>query len=165
MRSPTIVLNSLRQYSKTKSYKFKRLYRNLYNQNFFLLAYNNIYSNPGNMTKGVDGRTLDGFTTNRIDIIIAQLKDKSYKPNPAKRTYIKKKNGKLRPLGIPSIEDKLVQEILREILENIWEEAFLDCSHGFRTNRSCHTALSSIDKNFNGTRWFVEGDIEVITSS
>ncbi len=153
-------MNTLRQYSKIESYGFKRLYRNLYNQNFFLLAYNNIYSNPGNMTKGVDGRTLDGFTMDRIENIIKQLRDKSYKPNPAKRIYIKKKNGKLRPLRIPSIDDKLVQEIIREILETIWEDTFLDCSHGFRANHSCHTALDSINKKFNGTRWFVEGDIE-----
>jgi len=112
------------------------------------------------MTKGADGNTIDNFTLNRIDAIIAKLKSKEYKPTPALRTYIEKKNGKLRPLGIQSIDDKLVQEIIREILENIWEDLFLDCSHGFRPNRSCHTALAHIDRNYNGVRWFVEGDIE-----
>ena len=160
LRNPTIVLDNLRQNAKTENYKYKRLYRNLYNQNFFLLAYNRIYSTPGNMTKGVDGATIDNFTLNRIEAIITKLKSKKYKPNPALRTYVEKKNGKLRPIGIQSIDDKLVQEIIREMLENIWEDLFLDCSHGFRPNRSCHTALEYVDRNFNGVRWFVEGDIE-----
>ena len=160
LRNPTIVLDNLKQNTKIENYKYKRLYRNLYNQNFFLLAYNKIYSNPGNMTKGADGATIDNFTINRIEAIITKLKSKTYIPNPALRTYIEKKNGKLRPLGIQSVDDKLVQEIIREILENIWEDLFLDCSHGFRPNRSCHTALAYVDRNFNGVRWFVEGDIE-----
>ncbi|WP_242847208.1 reverse transcriptase domain-containing protein [Desulfosporosinus acididurans] len=124
-----------------------------------MLAYNKIYAKPGNLTKGADGQTIDGISLERINDIINQLRNGTYKPNPARRTYILKKNGKKRPLGIPSIDDKLVQETTRMILESIWEDTFLHCSHGFRPQRSCHTALQQIQSTFNGVKWFVEGDI------
>ena len=92
MRKPTDVLNSLSDKSKNPMYKFERLYRNLYNPEFYLLAYKNIYTNDGSMTPGVDGVTTDGMSLERIDKIIASLKDHSYRPNPARRTYIAKKN-------------------------------------------------------------------------
>ena len=115
-------------------YKYERLYRNLYNPEFYLLAYKNIYTNDGSMTPGVDGVTTDGMSLERIDKIIASLKDHSYRPNPARRTYIAKKNNpaKKRPLGIPSGDDKLVQEVVRMILESIYEPTFSNVSHGFR---------------------------------
>jgi len=141
-------------------YKFERLYRNLYNPNFYLIAYQNIYSNKGSMTKGIDGKTLDGMGMERINRIIKKLKDNSYQPNPVRRQYIPKTNGKLRPLGIPSADDKLVQEIVRMILESIYEEGFSKQSHGFRPKRSCHTALEQIQRTYTGIKWFVEGDIK-----
>ncbi len=112
------------------------------------------------MTKGVDGKTIDGMSLNRIDKLIEKLKDESYQPNPSRREYIPKKNGKMRPLGIPSFDDKLVQEVLRMILEAIYENSFEKTSHGFRPDKSCHTALNQIQRNFTGTKWFVEGDIK-----
>lgn len=96
----------------------------------------------------------------RIENLIAHLKDKSYHPTPAKRAYIPKKNGKLRPLAIPFIEGKLVQDMLHMILEAIYEGQFESSSHGFRPNRSCHTALTSIQRQFTESRWFIEGDIK-----
>ena len=126
----------------------------------FLLAYNNIQSKPGNMTAGSDGNTIDGMSLKRIEKLIGALKNESYQPNPARRTYIPKKNGKLRPLGIPSFDDKLVQEVIRMMLEAMYEEYFENTSHGFRPRRSCHTALIQVQKNFTATKWFVEGDIE-----
>lgn len=109
-----------------------------------MLAYQNIYASPGNMTKGSDGNTIDAMSLNRIEGIIARLKDESYQPKPSRRTYIPKKNGKKRPLGIPSFDDKLVQECVRLLLEAIYESSFAKTSHGFRPNHSCHTALSQV---------------------
>ena len=160
MRNPINVLNSLQQHSSDKSYVFERLYRNLYNRDLFLLAYQNIYSSQGNMTQGADGKTIDAMSLNRIDKLIASLKNESYKPQPSKRTYIPKKNGKMRPLGIPSFDDKLVQEVVRLLLESMYESSFSKYSHGFRPNLSCHTALTQVQKTFTGVKWFVEGDIK-----
>ena len=167
MRNPTDVLNSLSDKSKNPEYRFQRLYRNLYNPEFYLLAYKNIYANDGSMTPGVNGMTIDGMSFKRIDNIIASLKDRSYRPNPARRTYIAKKNNpaKKRPLGIPSGDDKLVQEVVRMILESIYEPTFSDVSHGFRPKRSCHTALLRVQKTFTGAKWFVEGDIQACFDS
>ena len=109
MRNPIDVLNSLKSKAQNPAYHYERLYRNFYNSEFFLQAYQNIYAKPGNMTAGADGQTVDGMGMERIGKIIASLKDHSYHPQPARRTYIQKKNGKLRPLGIPSTDDKLVQ--------------------------------------------------------
>ena len=139
----------------------------MYNPEFYLLAYKNIYANDGSMTPGVDGVTTDGMSLERIDKIIASLKDRSYRPNPARRTYIAKKNNpaKKRPLGIPSGDDKLVQEVVRMILESIYEPTFSDVSHGFRPGKSCHTALVKIQSTFTGAKWFVEGDIQACFDS
>ena len=112
------------------------------------------------MTPGTDGKTIDQMSIQRIESLIASLKNETYQPNPAKRVYIPKKNGKKRPLGIPSFEDKLVQEAVRMILEAIYEGYFEYTSHGFRPFKSCHTALSSIQKRFVGAKWFIEGDIK-----
>lgn len=167
MRNPTDVLNSLSDKSKNPEYRFQRLYRNLYNPDFYLLAYKNIYANGGSMTPGVNGITIDGMSSQRIAKLIESLKDRSYQPNPARRTYIAKKNNpaKKRPLGIPSGDDKLVQEVIRMLLESIYEPNFSDASHGFRPQKSCHTALTKIQKTFTGAKWFVEGDIKACFDS
>ncbi|MGL6201543.1 MAG: reverse transcriptase domain-containing protein [Lachnospiraceae bacterium] len=166
MRNPVNVLKSLEEKSYNESYKYERLYRNLYNTEFYLLAYKNIATSQGSMTAGTDGNTLDGMSLARIERIIASLKNHSYQPNPARRTYIAKKNSdKKRPLGIPSTNDKLVQEIIRMILEAIYEQRFSDSSHGFRPNRSCHTALIHVKHTFKSMKWIVEGDIKACFDS
>ena len=160
MRSPERVLNSLNEHSKDSSYKFERLYRILFNEELFYVAYQKIASNGGSTTKGSDGRSIDEMSLARIETLIASLKDESYQPHPSRRVYIPKKNGKTRPLGIPAFEDKLVQEVVRMILEAIYEGHFETTSHGFRPKRSCHTALLHIQKTFSGAKWFIEGDIK-----
>lgn len=142
------------------TYKYERLYRILFNEEIFFVAYQRIHHKPGNMTSGTDGKTIDAMSIQRIQELIAQLKDETYHPQPARRIYIPKKNGKLRPLGIPSFDDKLVQEVTRMILEAIYEGQFSTTSHGFRPKRSCHTALTTIQKTFTGVKWFIEGDIK-----
>lgn len=160
MRSPERVLNSLNEHSKDSSYKFERLYRLLFNEELFYVAYQKIASNEGSTTKGSDGRSIDEMSLARIETLIASLKDESYQPHPSRRVHIPKKNGKTRPLGIPAFEDKLVQEVVRMILEAIYEGHFETTSHGFRPKRSCHTALLHIQKTFSGAKWFIEGDIK-----
>ena len=160
MRSPERVLNSLSEHSKDASYKFERLYRILFNEEMFYVAYQRIYAKEGNMTKGSDGQTIDNMSLKRIEKLIDTLKDETYQPQPSKRVYIPKKNGKKRPLGVPTFNDKLIQEVVRMVLEAIYEGNFEYTSHGFRPNRSCHTALTHIQKEFNGAKWFVEGDIK-----
>lgn len=166
MRNPTEVLQNLTEKTKDESYRFQRLYRNLYNPDFYWLAYKNIYANKGSMTAGADGTTIDGMSDERIKGIIESLRDRSYRPKPAKRVYIAKKNSnKKRPLGIQSGNDKLVQEVVKMILESIYEPVFSNRSHGFRPRKSCQTALKQIQNTFTGTNWFVEGDIHACFDS
>lgn len=162
MMIPRVILENLtKKSSNEEKYQHQRLYRNLYNKEFFLDAYSNIYAKEGNMTKGTDGKTIDGMSIQRIESLIEKLQNESYQPKPSNRIYIDKKGrSKKRPLGIPSFDDKLVQEVLRNILEAIYEPFFTDTSHGFRPNKSCHSALKQIQTNFTGTKWFVEGDIK-----
>lgn len=166
LRNPTEVLKTLSEKTLETDYKFQRLYRNLYNPEFYLLAYKNIYANAGSMTAGSDGATISGMSLERINKIIERMKDHSYTPNPARREYIKKKNSdKKRPLGIPSADDKLVQEVIRMILEAIYEPTFSKYSHGFRPKKSCHTALRQLSLEFTGAKWFIEGDIKACFDS
>ena len=154
------VLKALSDHSQSSDYKYERLYRYLFSEEMFAVAYQRIYAKQGNMTPGTDGKTIDEMSLERIERLIVSLKDESYQPHPARRVYIPKKNGKKRPLGIPSFEDKLVQEVVRLLLEAIYEGHFEGTSHGFRPHRSCHTALTSIQRTFTGAKWFIEGDIK-----
>ncbi|MGN0267399.1 MAG: reverse transcriptase domain-containing protein [Lachnospiraceae bacterium] len=139
---------------------YTRLYRYLLREDIYFIAYQKIYSNKGATTKGVDDDTADGFGKKYVDGLINDLKNGTYKPKPARRIYIPKANGKERPLSIPSFRDKLLQEVIRMFLEAIYEPNFSDFSHGFRPNRSCHTALKQAKIYFTGAKWFVEGDIK-----
>lgn len=154
------VLKALSDHSQSSDYKYERLYRYLFSEEMFAVAYQRIYAKQGNMTPGTDGKTIDEMSLERIERLIVSLKDESYQPHPARRVYIPKKNGKKRPLGIPSFEDKLVQEVVRLLLEAIYEGHYEGTSHGFRPHRSCHTALGMIQKSFAGAKWFIEGDIK-----
>ena len=139
---------------------FTRLYRYLLREDIYYAAYKNLYANDGAATKGTDDDTADGFGAKYISDIIESLRSLDYNPKPVRRTYIPKHNGKLRPLGIPSFRDKLIQDAIRQILEAIYEPIFSEDSHGFRPGRSCHTAFDRIKYGFNGTKWFIEGDIK-----
>lgn len=155
------ILERTKKNSETnKEEVFTRLYRYLLRPDLYFIAYKKLYSNNGASTKGVNDDTADGFSEDKIAKIIASLADESYMPNPSRRTYLKKVNGKMRPLGIPTFTDKLIQEVLRMILEAVYEPLFMDCSHGFRPGKGCHTALKSVKYQFNGVRWFIEGDIK-----
>ena len=155
------ILTKLQENSKKNHDEvFTRLYRYLLRPDIYYVAYQHLYSNKGAGTKGVTDDTADGFSEIYIENIIDALKNEMYQPKPVRRTYIKKSNGKMRPLGLPVFTDKLIQEAIRMILEAIYEPIFSDYSHGFRPARSCHTALAQIKKEFTGARWFIEGDIK-----
>lgn len=146
--------------SEHKDGVYTRLYRYLLRDDIYYLAYQKLYSNKGASTKGIDNDTADGFGKKYVDSLIKELSDGTYTPKPVRREYIKKKNGKMRPLGIPSFRDKLLQEVIRNFLEAIYEPTFSDFSHGFRPKRSCHTALEQAKLYFRGAKWFIEGDIK-----
>ena len=135
------------------------LYRQLFNLEFYLQAYGKIYRNHGAMTPGTTPETVDGMSLTKIQDIIDALRFEQYRWSPVRRTYIPKKKGKLRPLGMPTWSDKLLQEVVRQLLEAYYEPQFSDRSHGFGSNRGCHSALREIYYNWRGTVWFIEGDI------
>ena len=159
MQDPNVLLTILSRMAQKSEVKFDKLFQKLYNTDLWLMAYESIAPKPGNLTKGADGRTVDGMSMERIEAVIADLKASRYKPTPVRRTYVKKANGKMRPIGILSFEDKLLQTVVKFILEAIYEPTFSEASHGFRPGRSCHTALEQVKKMI-GTRWWIEGDIK-----
>lgn len=136
------------------------LYRLLYKEDLYVLAYETLKSKSGNMTKDADGNTIDGFSARTISRLINAMKDESYQFTAARKVEIPKANGKKRALGIAPPNDKIVQQIIKLILEAIYEPNFSDNSHGFRENMGCHTALKSFRTNWSGVNWIVEGDIE-----
>jgi group II intron reverse transcriptase/maturase len=139
---------------------FTRLYRYLLREDIYYASYQNLYANKGSATKGVDTDTADGFGERYVKTLIAELTDGSYRAKPVRRQNSQKDNGKMRPLGIPSFCDKLLQDVIRHILEAIYEPIFSDNSHGFRPSRSCHTCLKHLKMGFTGVKWFIEGDIK-----
>ena len=139
---------------------FTRLYRYLLREDIYYAAYQKLYANKGATTKGADSDTADGFSDRYVKQLIQEMSDGTYRAKPVRREYIRKPNGKMRPLGIPSFRDKLLQEVVRMILEAIYEPTFDSRSHGFRPNKSCHTALRQISSDFTGAVWFIEGDIK-----
>ena len=158
MQKAEVVLGVLRERGR-KGLPLTQLYRQMFNRDLYLLAYGNIYSNQGAMTPGASAETADGMSEEKIDQITEAMRHERYRFAPARRTYIPKKNGKLRPLGLPSWSDKLVGEVVRLLLEAYYEPGFSDLSHGFRKGRGCHTALRKIHDTWTGTVWFIEGDI------
>lgn len=158
MQNAETVLNVIRQCGIERK-PLERVYRQLYNQELYLTAYGNLYANKGATTKGTTNQTVDGMSLRRIDKLIELLRNEQFRWTPVRRTYIPKKDGSQRPLGIPTWEDKLLQEVIRLLLEAYYEPKFSENSHGFRPERGCHTALEQIKYACRGTRWFIETDI------
>ena len=158
MQSAETVLGVLRDRDR-KGLPCNELYRQMFNRDLYLLAYGRVYANQGAMTAGASAETADGMSEDKIDQIIEAMRHERYHFRPVRRTYIPKKNGKLRPLGLPSWSDKLVGEVVRLLLEAYYEPTFSDRSHGFRPGRGCHTALREVGNTWTGTTWFIEGDI------
>ncbi len=111
------------------------------------------------MTRGVTKETADAMSLRKIENLIEDIRYERFRWTPVRRINIPKKKGKTRPLGIPTWKDKLLQEVIRLLLEAYYEPQFNNSSHGFRPKRGCHTALTIIDRTWQGTKWFIEGDI------
>lgn len=158
MRDAETVLNIIQERGR-RGLPLEDVYRLLYNPTLYLRAYARLYANDGAMTAGSNGETVDGMNLEKIKQLIDDLRHERYRWTPVRRVHIPKKSGKLRPLGIPSWTDKLLQEAIRQILEAYYEPQFSSCSHGFRPQRGCHTALSEVKNTWTGTKWLVEGDI------
>ena len=159
MQNAETVLNVIRERGE-RGLPLENIYRLLYNRNLYLRAYGRLYSNQGAMTKGTTAETVDGMSLAKIDRIIDELRYERFRWTPVRRVNLPKPNGGTRPLGIPTWTDKLLQEVIRMILEAYYEPQFSDHSHGFRPDRGCHTALSEVVTHWTGVRWFVEGDIK-----
>ncbi|MDQ2828866.1 MAG: reverse transcriptase domain-containing protein [Chloroflexota bacterium] len=158
MRDAATVLGIIRERGMRKL-PLEDAYRQLYNPQLFLLAYDRLRTNKGAMTPGVTGETIEGMSLEKIEAIIGLLRCERYRWTPTKRVYIPRKDGRQRPLGLPTWSDKLVQEVTRLLLEAYYEPQFCRHSHGFRPERGCHTALGVVQQYWTATRWFIEGDI------
>ena len=136
------------------------VYRQLYNPDMYLRAYTKLSKNEGAMTPGVTEETVDGMSQDKIATIIEAMRYARWQWTPVRRVAIPKSHGKTRPLGVPTWSDKMVQGVVRSILEAYYEPQLSTDSHGFRPNKGCHTALQDVHKHWTGTKWFIEGDIK-----
>jgi group II intron reverse transcriptase/maturase len=158
MRNAETVLSILRNRGK-RGLPLERIYRLLYHPDLYLRAYARLATNNGAMTPGATPETVDGMALAKIARLIDDLRDERHRWKPVRRVYIPKSNGRRRPLGVPSWSDKLLQEVIRSLLDAYYEPQFSDHSHGFRPGRGCHSALRTIQHTWTGTKWFIEGDI------
>jgi len=156
-------LEVIRKLNAKREWINDRLYGLTTKEDLLIVAYERLKSQPGNMTPGSDDETLDGFSMRTIKELSEQLRTEKYQPRPVRTTYIPKANGKKRKLGIPCPKDKVVQEVVRMILEAVYDSPhgayFCENSHGFRHARSCHTALQEVQGKWSGMTWLIEGDI------
>src|SRR5262245_42580284 len=158
MRSAETVLGVIRERGKRRL-PLEDIYRQLYNPDRYLCAYGGLYRNDGALPPGATAETVDAMSLEKIERIITALRYERYRWTPVWRTFIPKKSGKLRPLGLPSWSDKVLQDVIRAILEAYYEPQFSPHAHGFRPGRGCHTALREITTHWKGVKWFIEGDI------
>ena len=157
MRDADTILGIIRERGK-RGLPLEDIYRQLYNPTLYLMAYARLYSNQGAMTTGTTNETVDAMSLRKIETLIDELRHERFRWTPVRRTYIPKKNGKLRPLGIPTWTDKLLQEAIRLILQAYYEPQFSSHSHGFRPDRGCHSALREMEQTWTGTKWGYDKD-------
>ena len=158
MQTAATLLAIIRERGK-RGLPLEDVYRHLYNPDLYLNAYSKLAQNEGAMTRGTTAETVDDMSLEKIKSIIEAVRYERWRWTPVRRVYIPKSNGNLRPLGMPTWSDKLLQQVIRSILETYYEPQFSDRSHGFRPGRGCHTALGEVKEKWSGTKWFIEGDI------
>src|SRR5216684_1794630 len=159
MRTAETILNIIQDRGKRKL-PLDDVYRQLYNPDMYLRAYARLYQNDGAMTPGITEETVDDMSTEKIASIIEAIRYERWKWTPVRRKNIPKRKGGTRPLGMPTWSDKVVQDVIRSILEAYYEPQFSQHSHGFRPKKGCQTALIDIHETWTGTKWFIEGDIK-----
>ena len=146
----------------SKRKKWYTLYGHLLSFNRLRGAFLKVQANDG--APGIDGQTIKDFGENleeNIEEIKQELQDKTYQPQPVKRVYIDKGNGEKRPLGIPTVKDRVVQQTLKDVMEPIFEDDFLDCSYGFRPEKSAHMAIERVKELLEeGYVWVLDADIK-----
>ena len=169
-RNGTLPVNTKRYFSAGGDHNFKKLnkYKGKYNNlieviadiNFLQSAYQQIKSNPGSMAKGSDSETLDGLNEEWFVKASERLLNGSYEFKSARRIMIPRANKvDLKPITISDSRDKIIQQAMKMVLEEIFEPTFLDTSHGFRPSRGCHSALEQVRLKWTGISWFLEFDI------
>jgi len=159
MRTAETILNIIQDRGK-RQLPLDDVYRQLYNPDMYLRSYARLYRNNGAMTPGITEETVDGWSVEKVATILEAIRDERWQWTPVKRVFIDKPKGGKRPLGLPVWSDKVVQDIIRSILEAYYEPQFSTYSHGFRPNRGCHTALNEVVETWMGSKWFIEGDIK-----
>lgn len=140
--------------------RFNHLWKNLVNPLWLTQAWEQIRRNKGSQTAGIDKMTAVDVDVPKIIQWAEELKNGHYQPTPVRRCYIEKSNGKKRPLGIPTVKDRTIQQGLKMLLEPIFETDFRNCSHGFRQGHSTHTALRDVANSYPLISWTIEGDIK-----
>ena len=135
------------------------LYKLMYNPRLYEIAYNNLRSKDKNRSPGINPTTLVGFSSDIIAKIIASLKNQTFNFNPGKRIQNPKASGASRHLTIAPTRDKVVLEVIRMILEVIFEPTLSNSNHGFRKGKNCHSALKEIRMKFGVSSWYIEGEI------
>jgi group II intron reverse transcriptase/maturase len=158
MRNAETILGIIRDRGKRRL-PLEDVYRQLFNRDLYLRAYGRLTRNKGVLTPGSTTETVDAMSLAKIEAIIAAIRQERYRWTPVRRAFIPKKSGKRRALGLPTWSDKLLQEVLRSILEAYYEPQFSQYSHGFRPGRGCHTALGEITRHWRGVKWYIEGDV------
>src|SRR5438128_8186227 len=159
MRIAETILNIIQDRGK-RQLPLDDVYRQLYNPDMYLRSYAKLDSNDGAMTPGITEETVDEMSQEKIAKIIEDIRYERWQWTPVRRVLIDKPKGGKRPLGMPTWSDKMVQEVIRSILEAYYEPQFSKHSHGFRPKRGCQTALTEVHETWLGTKWLIEGDIK-----
>jgi group II intron reverse transcriptase/maturase len=145
---------------KYPQWKHRDIFRILNKNEIWIAAYENIKGNKGALTRGSTSETMDGMSLERLELLKDGVLTEQYKFKPVKLTYIPRPDGRVRPLGLPTANDKIVQEVMRIILEAMYEPIFYEVSFGFRRGKGCHDALAHVEQKFRWVDYVIEGDIE-----
>ena len=157
------IFDNLYERSKNNTTKGLQLYEYIISKENILLAYRNIKANTGSRTAGTDSITIDQYKIESAEMFVGDIRNilKNYKPQTVRRVEIPKQNGKKRPLGIPTMRDRLIQQMFKQVLEPICEAKFYNHSYGFRPNRSTHHAMARCQYLINRTDYHHVVDIDI----